>query len=90
MKINMHGPKLHDFNSTPAIEHWLSSGKAVKHLKGHVCCGPRTLKKQNEQTSLFQNLIISELTNKKAQECFDKRSLYPVTNNMDNSYDISD
>ena len=51
MKINMDGPKLHDFNSTPAIEHWLSSGKAVKHLKGHVCCGPRTLKKQNEQTS---------------------------------------
>ena len=53
MRINMDGPKLHDFNSRPATEHWLSSGKGVKHLKGHVCSGPRTfnLKKQNELTS---------------------------------------
>ena len=53
MRINMDGPKLHDFNSRPAIEHILSSGKGVKHLKGHVCSGPRTLnlKKQNELTS---------------------------------------
>ena len=30
-----------EFNPTASIINWLNSGKGTRHIKGHICTGPR-------------------------------------------------
>ena len=32
---------LMEYNPTESIINWLNSGKGTKHIKGHICTGPR-------------------------------------------------
>ena len=30
-----------EYNPTESIVNWLNSGKGTRHIKGHICTGPR-------------------------------------------------
>ena len=35
------GPDLMEYNPTESIINWLNSSKGTRHIKGHICTGPR-------------------------------------------------
>ena len=43
VKIKVDGPDLIEYNPTENVINWLNSGtcKGTRHIKGHICTGPR-------------------------------------------------
>ena len=41
VRIKVDGPDLMEYNPTESIINWLNSGKGTRHIKGHICTGPR-------------------------------------------------
>ena len=41
VRIKVDGPDLMEYNPTESIINWLNSGKGTRHIKGHICSGPR-------------------------------------------------
>ena len=43
VRIKADGLDLMEYNHTESIINWLNSGKGTRHIKGHICTGPRLL-----------------------------------------------
>ena len=42
VRIKVGGPDLMEYNPTESIINWLNSGNlGTRHIKGHICTGPR-------------------------------------------------
>ena len=41
VRIKVDGPDLMEYNPTESIINWLNSDKGTRHIKGHICTGPR-------------------------------------------------
>ena len=41
VRIKVDGPDLMEYNPTESIINWLNSVKGTRHIKGHICTGPR-------------------------------------------------
>ena len=49
-RIKVDGPDLMEYNPTESIINWLNSGKETRHIKGHICTGPRCPKADSPQS----------------------------------------
>ena len=41
VRVKVDGPDLMEYNPAESIINWLNSGKGTRHIKGHICTGPR-------------------------------------------------
>ena len=50
VRIKVDGPDLMEYNPTESIINWFNSGKGTRHIKRHICTGPRGPKAAAQMT----------------------------------------